>query len=317
MFPFVADSTIVSALFVLVYLTCLPSTSAWSLSWHWSNGNTESYQYDGALGCMAMYNISGNFFDWEPQGPWCVHFYTDFVCRESSGSGKICKPLPWPDVSGTQVFAFQVEKDTSGIEDSMSASPSTTGAKTTNVKTTNAKTTNAKTTNAKTTDTQTTDAKLPNAKTPTTDAKTSPTPTVVIPATTDTIVTTSASSVVTSASSGANGKHTLSSGAIAGIVVGVVAAVAIAGIVIFLIWRRRKNAARAAQPSTVAQRHAVPATPEPPSMAELPSPSEDQLPITAKSGFLELHRPSIVSEIGPGAERYELGGTEIGSVKKG
>ncbi|KAJ5562520.1 hypothetical protein N7535_003029 [Penicillium sp. DV-2018c] len=269
----------VSALFFLLYFTCLPSASGWIFSWHNPNGTLLTYQNDGAQGCMEIDNPKGNVFDWEPQeGHWCIFLYTNSNCKEPS-TGHTCKTYPWSDhVSGQHILSYQVKNYTSGIEDSTSASPWTPDATTTNAKTT--------------------------------DAKTSSAPTAVIPATTDASATASSSSVVTSASASADG-NTLSGGAIAGIVIGILAAVAVAGIVIFIIWRRRKNAAPAAQSSTAAQGDSASAT------AELPSPDEEQLPISIKSGLRELPGSAVVSEIGSGGERYELGGTEIGTEKKG
>ncbi|KAJ5145892.1 uncharacterized protein N7515_000456 [Penicillium bovifimosum] len=269
----------VSPLLFLLYFTCLPSVSAWIFSWHNPDGKLLAVQNEGPQDCRKIDNPKGNVFDWSPiEGHWCIFLYTNSDCKEPS-AGHTCKTYPWSDhASGQHILSFQVKKYTSGIEDSISDSPSTT------------------------------------------DANTSSAPTATTPATTDASDAASSSSVtrvssipsassVTSASASADEKHTISGGAIAGIVIGVLAAVAIAGIVVFLIWRRRRNSAYAAQSSTAAPSDTTSA------MAELPSPAAEQSPIPTKPVFRELHGSAVATEIA-GAERYELSGTEIYTEKK-
>ncbi|KAJ5459239.1 hypothetical protein N7530_011183 [Penicillium desertorum] len=227
-----------SLLSLLLYFTCLPLVSAWIFSWHEPDGKLLTVQNDVGQDCKLMNNPEGNVFDWTPQeGYWCLFLYGNTHCEEPS-EGYTCKTYPWPDhVSSADLLSFKVKNNTSAFESStssISASPSATNA----------------------------DPSSTSASPSSTDTTSSPTPTI---ATTPTADATSAasSSSATSASTSTDDKPTISGGAIAGIVVGVLAAVAIAGLIFFLIRRRRQNAA---QSSVVAGRSASLA------MAELPSP---------------------------------------------
>jgi hypothetical protein len=258
----------ISPLLFLLYFACLPSASAWIFSWHNPDGKLLAVQDDVAQDCKSMDNPKGNVFDWTPQEGHWCIFLYTNTDCKEPSDGHTCKTYPWSDHVSGQHILSFKVKNYTSDIESSSISASESA----------------------------------------TDTKSSPTPTVVIPTTTDAIDAASSSSV-TSASSSADKKRTISGGAIAGIVIGVLAAVAIAGmLIVFLIWRRRKNAA---QSSTTAQTNATPA------MAELSSPVEElELPISTKSGFRELHGSAVASEIGPGAERHELSGTEINTDKK-
>jgi hypothetical protein len=165
---------------------------------------------------------------------------------------------------------------------------------------------------------------IPSATTTTTtDAKPSPTSKVVT-TTTDTKDAASSSPGASSIDS----EPTVSGGAIAGIVVGVVAAVAIAGILVFfLIRRRRKNAV---QPGATTENPAFgmaelsngekSASSGPGYQAELASPNEEKSsalnrPRHHAQGYRELHGSAVASEIG-GVERHEIGGTQIDRDRK-
>ncbi|KAJ5206317.1 hypothetical protein N7472_002765 [Penicillium cf. griseofulvum] len=152
---------------------------------------------------------------------------------------------------------------------------------------------------------------LASSSTTTTDAKPSPTSKV----TTTTTDATHAASSSPSASSIADGQPTVSGGAIAGIVVGVLAAVAIAGILIFfLIRRRRRNAVQPgvargnatfgmAELSSPIDEKSAPNIPG--YQAELASPNEEKSsafdrPRHHAQGYRELHGSAVASEIGGG-----------------
>ncbi|CAI7572523.1 unnamed protein product [Penicillium pancosmium] len=114
-----------------------------------------------------------------------------------------------------------------------------------------------------------------------------------------------ATATATSEPTGSNSKASLSGGAIAGIVVGALAAVAIAGILLFfLCWRRRKNNAQ-----KIDNTRTESAT----GMVELSSshPEEENSYISEKPRSRqetprELKGSTAASEIGPGTERHEL-----------
>ncbi|KZN83747.1 hypothetical protein EN45_108530 [Penicillium chrysogenum] len=272
-----------SLLPLLLYFTYLPSVSAWIFSWHEPDGKLLTVQNDVSQDCKLMNNPEGNVFDWTPQeGYWCIFLYGNTHCEEPS-EGYTCKTYPWPDhVSSADLLSFKVKNNTSAFESStssISASPSPTNS-----------------------DSST------SASPSSTDTTSSPTPTITTTPTAD--ATDAASSF--SATSASSDKPTISSGAIAGIVVGVLAAVAIAGLIFFLIRRRRQNAA---QSSVVAGRNATVA------MAELPSPHEEKShalnkPIYRAQGFRELHGSDVASEIGSGIERHELDASPIYADKK-
>ncbi|OQE16506.1 hypothetical protein PENFLA_c027G08644 [Penicillium flavigenum] len=274
-----------SLLPLLLYFTCLPSVSAWIFSWHEPDGKLLTVQNDVGQDCKLMNNPEGNVFDWTPQeGYWCLFLYGNTHCEEPS-EGYTCKTYPWPDhVSSADLLSFTVKNNTSAFESStssISASPSATNS-----------------------DTST------SVSPSSTDTNSSPTPTVVTTPTAD-ATDAASSSPATSASSRTADNSTISGGAIAGIVVGVLAAVAIAGLIFFLVRRRRQNAA---QSSAVGRSPTV-------AMAELPSPQEEKShafnkPIYRAQGFRELHGSDVASEIGSGIERHELDATEFHADKK-
>ncbi|CAG7995136.1 unnamed protein product [Penicillium nalgiovense] len=275
-----------SLLSLLLYFTCLPSVSAWIFSWHEPDGKLLTVQDDVGQGCKLMNNPVGNVFDWTPQeGYWCLFLYGNTHCEEPS-EGYTCKTYPWPDhVSSADLLSFKVKNNTSAFESSTSSTSGSSSAPAADSST--------------------------SASLSSTDTSSSPTPIVVTTPTADATHAASSSSA-TSASSRTDDKPTISGGAVAGIVVGVLAAVAIAGLVFFLIRRRRQNAA---QSSVVAGRNATVA------MAELPSPHEEKShslnkPIYRAQGFRELHGSDVASEIGSGIERHELDATQILADKK-
>ncbi|KAJ5098977.1 hypothetical protein N7532_005978 [Penicillium argentinense] len=252
-----------------LYLACLPSVSAWVFSWHNPTGKLLTVQGDKRQDCQVMDNPTGNVYDWNPQeGHWCIFLYTNSDCEEPS-AGYTCKPWPWVDHPSSQhLQSFKVVNDTSSYASSASASASATDA------------------NASPTST--------TATTPTSDASASS-------------AAASASASASSASDTSDKEATPSGGAIAGIVVGVVAAVAIAGILIFFLWRRRKTAAKS---------NAALQTDSTTGVAEMSNPDEEKSPISDKpisrgQDSRELQGSGAVSELSPTSERYEMGAERL------
>lgn len=130
-------------------------------------------------------------------------------------------------------------------------------------------------------------------------------PTATLPITSGTATSTSTSS---SAPGSTENDSSLSGGAIAGIVVGVLAAVAIAGILFFfLFWRRRRSSGAAAAPVQPGTRMSELQATEKPYQEPAPSSLSSQQPVVVR----ELPGSHAASEMGPAVERAELDGSPM------
>ncbi|KAJ6080159.1 hypothetical protein N7467_009912 [Penicillium canescens] len=256
-----------SLLSLPLYLACLPFASAWIFTWHTADDELFSYQGSKQLECKSIDNPKGNVFNWEPQaGHWCFFVYSNSACEEPN-FGYTCQDKEWADhVSSKHAQSFKVTNNTIALSSTTTSSASTSSTSAT--------------------------------------VSTSSTPSSATVTSTKGSTDAASSSSATSDPESTGGKAIPSGGTIAGIVVGVLAAVAIAGILIFfLCWRRRKNTA---QTSAAARTDSTSA------MAELSHADEKKSPVSDKPGYQaqrirELHGSNVASEIGAGTERYEVG----------
>ncbi|KAL5003071.1 hypothetical protein BDV10DRAFT_65608 [Aspergillus recurvatus] len=238
-------------------LLLLPRARAWTLIWR--NGTTRSSVEDGqsAQNCTQIWHQKDEEFSWDPEGPWCLKFYSDPTCENSNGI--TCEGYRWKQPASQNISAFSVYP----------MPPSSVTAF----------------------------GFASSAAVPTTASTVTPTPTDTDADETETPVAEAVSS------DGDNSK--LSAGAIAGIAVGAVFAVALLCAAFFYLGRRsrRKAANAAAAAATALPRSDSPSASAAPldtssSMNPSSSPSNDvsSSPVLAVPGpmIAELPKPPTV-----------------------
>ncbi|KAJ5832927.1 hypothetical protein N7474_001238 [Penicillium riverlandense] len=204
-----------SSFFLLLplFLSCLPSpTTAWVFSWTPPDGKLLTNHGEDGLACKDIDNPKGNSFDWDPRGgQWCIYLYGVKGCSHNNTDNSVgytCKPWEWADPgSGSQIYSYQV---ISNITEHASSSVAAAHATATDTATSSMHTATSTGVHEQT-----------------------PTPT-------------SSSDSGTGSSAPMNQKQndssSLSGGAIAGIVVGVLAVVVMTGVLFFfLYWHPRKS----------------------------------------------------------------------------
>ncbi|EAW12894.1 uncharacterized protein ACLA_013290 [Aspergillus clavatus NRRL 1] len=207
-------------------LAWTPLSTAWTLTWRNSTKGATVVHETGSQNCTQIWHQKGQQFSWDPEGEWCLHFYKDVACTTVGGwscDGRIWRKDASRDLPAYDVYAMP--------PDSVSVNfPSTS-------------TTSSSTTSSAVTTTTTTSSS--SRTTTTTPASTTATATPISPATTETPKSTNTA---------------LSGGAIAGIVVGAVAAIAILAALFFCLGRRNRRAKRADDPAPASASASAPAT---------------------------------------------------------
>ncbi|KAL4913309.1 hypothetical protein BDW62DRAFT_192781 [Aspergillus aurantiobrunneus] len=84
----------------------LPGTSAWTLVWR--NETTRSEVEDGqsAQNCTQIWHQEDEQFSWDPEGPWCLKFYSDPTCEHSNGI--TCEGYLWRQSASQNISGFSV-----------------------------------------------------------------------------------------------------------------------------------------------------------------------------------------------------------------
>lgn len=271
----------VSSSFLLLplYLAYVPSATAWVFSWTNSTGGLLIDHGDAVQSCKAIDNPKGNIFDWDAKGGnFCIYLYNNGNCSDPS-AGYTCKAWPWSNhVAGSYIHSYEIVLNNTDTTSTTSSSSSTSK------------------TSTSTTSSSTQTSASPVATTAATN--TSSATTTPIAANTNTNTSKSSS---------------LSGGAIAGVIVGVLAALAIAGILFFfLCWRPRRKT----QPSTISERPIPPMSElgqydEKPSSPTLSSPNSHGQASDVYQGqkLRELPGSGVAMEMGPGVMRAELDGS--------
>ncbi|KAJ5160138.1 uncharacterized protein N7482_007142 [Penicillium canariense] len=275
-----------SSLLVLpLCLAYIPATAAWVFSWTNSSGGFLTDHGDVIQSCKVVDNPKGNIFDWDPQsGNYCIYLYNNNNCTDPS-AGYTCKSWPWSNhVAGSYIHSYEVVANGTDTTSSTSNTTSTTST----------------------------------SSSASTSTMTSTTQTSAVATSTSTAANTSSPATTPIAASSDNRTSkgsSLSGGAIAGIIVGVLAAAAIAGILFFfLCWRPRKKAGSSKVPEQPA-----------PAMSELAD-DDEKKPASPTSvispaslghaqdvyhgqRLRELPGSTVASEMGPGMMRAELDGS--------
>ncbi|KAL4883218.1 hypothetical protein BJY04DRAFT_28214 [Aspergillus karnatakaensis] len=195
----------------LILGVVLPQASAWTLLWRNSSIPSQIEDGQSAQNCTQIWHQEDEQFSFDPEGPWCLDFFSDANCLKSNG--KTCEPWIWRKVADQNISAFR-------IYPMPPASVTAWGLDTT-------------------------------SSTPTPTSTETPTPTNANAEITPTPET---------ESDDANG---LSRGAIGGIVIGVVVAVALLCAAFFYLGHRtgKKPVSHAAAAATATAKHGPPPTP--------------------------------------------------------
>ncbi|KAL4909525.1 hypothetical protein BDW74DRAFT_174727 [Aspergillus multicolor] len=84
----------------------LSRASAWTLLWR--NETTRSSVEDGqsAQNCTQIWHQKNEEFSWDPEGPWCLKFYSDNTCEDSNGI--TCEGYKWKQPASQNISAFSV-----------------------------------------------------------------------------------------------------------------------------------------------------------------------------------------------------------------
>lgn len=200
-------------------LALTPLTSAWTLTWRNSTAGATIINENKAENCTRIWHQKGLPFAWDPEGKWCMHFYKDAACTQIAGYA--CDGKVWRQDASRDLPAFDVFP--MPPESVSVIFPSTSSTATTPTST-------AVTTTAS----QSPSAASAAASTaPTTSPTPSPSP--------------------------ASSSSTLSGGAIAGIVIGAIAAVGLIAALFFFFGRRNRKPAQPAEPDP---RSTTPPTPQ-------------------------------------------------------
>ncbi|KAL4761356.1 uncharacterized protein BDW70DRAFT_51059 [Aspergillus foveolatus] len=90
----------------LASLLLVPRAVAWTLLWR--NETTPSSVEDGqsAQNCTQIWHEEGRQFSWDPEGPWCLKFYSDPSCDYSNGIS--CEGRLWKQQATQNISAFSV-----------------------------------------------------------------------------------------------------------------------------------------------------------------------------------------------------------------
>ncbi|KAL4980291.1 hypothetical protein BDW66DRAFT_147721 [Aspergillus desertorum] len=84
----------------------LPRALAWTLIWR--NETTPSSVEDGqsSQNCTQIWHEKNEEFSWDPEGPWCLKFYSDPTCENSNGI--TCEGYLWKQPASQNISAFSV-----------------------------------------------------------------------------------------------------------------------------------------------------------------------------------------------------------------
>ncbi|KAL4734513.1 hypothetical protein BDV11DRAFT_54475 [Aspergillus similis] len=90
----------------LASLLPVPRAVAWTLVWR--NETTPSSIEDGqsAQNCTQIWHEENKEFSWDPEGPWCLKFYSDPKCEYSNGI--TCEGYMWKKQASQNISAFSV-----------------------------------------------------------------------------------------------------------------------------------------------------------------------------------------------------------------
>ncbi|GFG01636.1 hypothetical protein IFM61392_01891 [Aspergillus lentulus] len=200
-------------------LALTPLTSAWTLTWRNSTAGATIINENKAENCTRIWHQKGQPFAWDPEGKWCMHFYKDAECTQIAGYA--CDGRVWRQDASRDLPAFDVFP--MPAESVSIIFPSTTSKSTT-----------------------------------TSSTSTTPTSTAVTTTAAESQSATSAAASTTPTPSPSPSSSSISGGAIAGIVIGAIAALGIIAALFFFFGRRNR---KPAQPETD-PRSASPQTPQ-------------------------------------------------------
>ncbi|KAL4819536.1 hypothetical protein BDW67DRAFT_132840 [Aspergillus spinulosporus] len=115
-----------------------PRAVAWTLLWR--NETTPSSIEDGqsAQNCTQIWHEEGKQFSWDPEGPWCLKFYSDPNCEYSNGiscEGRLWKQQATQNISAFSVYPMPDASVTAFGFASSTATPTTTTTTTTSTPT--------------------------------------------------------------------------------------------------------------------------------------------------------------------------------------
>ncbi|KAL4861893.1 hypothetical protein BDV12DRAFT_203549 [Aspergillus spectabilis] len=92
------------ALLVLGFF--LPQVSAWTLLWRNDTIPSQIESGQSAQNCTRIWHQEDEQFSWDPEGPWCLDFFSDSTCQNSNG--KTCEGYIWRQVATQNISAFRV-----------------------------------------------------------------------------------------------------------------------------------------------------------------------------------------------------------------
>ncbi|GFF25763.1 hypothetical protein IFM46972_01534 [Aspergillus udagawae] len=186
-------------------LALTPLTSAWTLTWRNSTAGATIVEDNKAENCTQIWHQQGEAFAWDPEGKWCMHFYKDTTCSEIAGLS--CDGKVWRKDASRNLSAFDVYP--MPPESVSVIFPSTSSTRTTS-----------------------------------STSSTSATPTSTAVTTTAPESQSATSAAASTTPTGTPSSSSISGGAIAGIVIGAIAALAILAALFFFFGRRNRKTAQ-------------------------------------------------------------------------
>ncbi|KAL4894717.1 hypothetical protein BDV59DRAFT_200529 [Aspergillus ambiguus] len=82
-----------------------PVTNAWTLVWRNDTGASIEHQ-ETPVNCTPIYHEEGKQFSWDPEGAWCMNFWSESTCENRIGYS--CDGVVWKKAASRDLSAFDV-----------------------------------------------------------------------------------------------------------------------------------------------------------------------------------------------------------------
>ncbi|KAI9374127.1 hypothetical protein BJX61DRAFT_338772 [Aspergillus egyptiacus] len=91
---------------VFAFVLVLPRASAWTLLWRNETTPSEIITGQSERNCTRIWHQEGEQFSFDPEGPWCLKFYSDPQCQRNNGI--TCEGHIWRQIASQNISAFNV-----------------------------------------------------------------------------------------------------------------------------------------------------------------------------------------------------------------